>query len=158
MRITRYIIYTIITISLISCAKETPEKDEVTTGLICAEGDEKRFSDWCIDNELNYHLGHPNILCFDSMLVAMPLLNSESKIYGNYPLRYDPFTTMWDDLPGIRFENDDCEEGGERLTYQMWVTKADIASPDEVTVKFYFYEDGPFPSDSMDVLFYPWNF
>ena len=142
---------------LSSCGKTTLEQEEVETGLICDEYSIK-YSEWCIENDLKYHIAYPDILCFDSMLVSFPGLNPITHQYGNHPEKSEyMFTTYFESISAYRFENNDCTLNGESLSYLMFVQESELEDPSEVNVRFYFYEElGP-PTDSMDVMFKPWN-
>jgi len=137
---------------------DTPLQNDIITGLVCDEEREYKYSEWCINNSLSYHIGYPNILCFDSMLVSLPVINPIVDLYGNFPVKDAIlFTTTLAEWSGIRFENNDCLENEEMLTYQMWVEKEDLETPEEITIKFYFYDNSQFPTDSSEVLFLPWS-
>jgi len=143
---------------LISCGKTTVDQEDVETGLICDNEYDIKYSDWCIQNNLKYHIAYPDILCFDSMLVSFPSLNGITHQYGNYPYKREyMFTTYFATLSAYRFENSDCRLDGDTLSYRMFVQEAELEDPEEVNVLFYFYDGPGFPVDSIDVVFRPWN-
>ena len=159
MKYTTILFCLILTSLLLSCSKETEMKEDIETGLLCEPDFEVNYSEWCINNFYDYHIGYPNIACYDSMLVSFPKINNGVDIYGNYPfnmtfLTFDYFSSV--DLH--RINTYDCTDGEDYVRFLMFIEDSEFQDPTSVNVLFYFYnENGGLPIDSSYVEFKPWE-
>jgi len=159
MKILKYIFLSLLFLGFISCTKETLEQEEIETGLLCDIEREMRYSEWCINSQLKYHIGYPDTLCFDSLLMSLPVTNNELHLYGNYPTKQtNVFLTTFEEWSGVRYDWSTCNINGKNIEYVIWIEIDELIDPQEVSIKMYFYEDSEFPTDSLDVLLVPWNF
>lgn len=144
---------------LFSCSDEIMIQDEVTVD-VCDNTFDVRFNKWCVDDRfLTYHIGYPDTLCFDSMIISFPLINDRVNIYAIHPYASDVgFHTYFQQTDQYRIEDLSFGFCSDTTSYYLFADRLDLESPESVNVQFIYYEEGVSgPVDSIEVEFKPWK-